>query len=38
LSIRGAPKPIAHSEPPSPTTLPKGFRKGELWFDYVIKL
>lgn len=38
LSIKGAPHPIAHSEPPSPSTLPKGFSKGDLWFDYVIKL
>ena len=38
LPIDGAPKPIRHSKPPSPTTMPKGFRKGDLWFDYTIKL
>jgi beta-lactamase superfamily II metal-dependent hydrolase len=38
LSVEGAPGPIAHAEPPSPSMLPKGFRKGDLWFDYVIKL
>jgi beta-lactamase superfamily II metal-dependent hydrolase len=38
LSIKGAPGPIAHSEPTSPSTFPKGFHKGDLWFDYVIKL
>jgi hypothetical protein len=38
LPISGAPEPSAHSEPPSPSTFPKGFHKGDLWFDYVIKL
>ena len=38
LSIKGAPKPKANSEPPSPSTLPNGFRKGDLWIDYIIKL
>jgi beta-lactamase superfamily II metal-dependent hydrolase len=38
LPIKGAPKPITDSKPPSPTTMPKGFRRGDLWFDYTIKL
>jgi beta-lactamase superfamily II metal-dependent hydrolase len=38
LSISGAPGPIAGAEPPTPSTFPKEFQKGDLWFDYVIKL
>jgi beta-lactamase superfamily II metal-dependent hydrolase len=38
LSIEGAPRPMADAEPPTPSTFPKEFQKGDLWFDYVIKL
>lgn len=38
LSVEGAPRPLAHAEPSSPSNMPKGFIKGDLWFDYVIKL
>ena len=34
LSIKGIPRPKANSEPPSPSILPNGFRKGDLWIDY----
>lgn len=37
LSIKGAPVPLADAEP-HPSKLPEGFREGELWFDYIIKL
>jgi beta-lactamase superfamily II metal-dependent hydrolase len=38
LSVEGAPRPLADAKPPSPSNMPKGFSKGDLWFDYVIKL
>jgi beta-lactamase superfamily II metal-dependent hydrolase len=38
LSVEGAPRPLADAKPPSPSNMPKGFSKGGLWFDYVIKL
>jgi beta-lactamase superfamily II metal-dependent hydrolase len=38
LPIKGAPRPIENAEPPFPSKLPKGFSKGDLWFDYVINL
>jgi hypothetical protein len=38
LSIKGAPKPIPHSKPASPSALPKDFVKGDFWFDYMIKV
>jgi beta-lactamase superfamily II metal-dependent hydrolase len=38
LPIEGAPKPTPHSKPSSPSALPKGFSKGDFWFDYVIKI
>ena len=38
LSIDDAPRPMADAEPPTPSTFPKEFQKGDLWFDYVIKL
>jgi beta-lactamase superfamily II metal-dependent hydrolase len=38
LSINGAPRPMAGAQPPTPSTIPKEFQKGDLWFDYVIKL
>jgi beta-lactamase superfamily II metal-dependent hydrolase len=38
LSINGAPIPMAGAQPPTPSTIPKEFQKGDLWFDYVIKL
>jgi hypothetical protein len=38
LSVEGAPEPLAHAEPPSPSKMPTGFTKGDFWFDYVVKL
>lgn len=38
LSRKDAPGPIEHSEPPSPSNMPKGFSKGDFWIDYEIKL
>jgi beta-lactamase superfamily II metal-dependent hydrolase len=38
LSVEGAPKPLADAAPPLPSKLPKGFSKGDLWFDYIIEL
>jgi beta-lactamase superfamily II metal-dependent hydrolase len=36
LPIEGAPKPLPHSVPEMPSELPEGFKKGDLWFDYII--
>ena len=38
LPIKDAPAPIKNAEPQFPSKLPEGFSKGDLWFDYVIKL
>jgi beta-lactamase superfamily II metal-dependent hydrolase len=38
LSVEGAPRPLADAQPPSPSMLPKGFSKGDVWFDYVITI
>ena len=38
LPVDGAPAPMANAEPPTPSSIPKEFQKGDLWFDYVIKL
>lgn len=38
LSIEGAPEPLPDTMPVQPSKLPEGFRKGDLWFDYIIKI
>lgn len=38
LEINKAPAPLAGTSPPMPPTLPKGFIKGDFWFDYLIEL
>lgn len=38
LSVEGAPKPLPKTVPTLPSKLPEGFSKGDLWFDYVIKV
>jgi beta-lactamase superfamily II metal-dependent hydrolase len=38
LSVEGAPEPLPDTVPLQPSKLPKGFTKGELWFDYVIEI
>jgi hypothetical protein len=38
LKLDGAPDPSPGTEPPLPSSLPKGFEKGPLWIDYYIQL
>jgi len=38
LSIQDAPKPSTNAEPPTPSTFPEDFQKGDFWIDYVIQL
>ena len=38
LAIEGAPEPLPDTVPVQPSKLPEGFTKGDLWFDYVIKI
>lgn len=38
VEISNAPKPLAGTAPPVPSTLPDGFSKGELWLDYLIQV
>jgi ribonuclease BN (tRNA processing enzyme) len=38
LDVDGAPRPLPNAEPKSPTKLPRGFQRGDVWFDYVIEL
>jgi hypothetical protein len=38
LSVQGAPKPLPDAVPTVPSKLPKGFSKGDLWFDYNIEI
>ena len=38
LSIEGAPEPLPDTMPEQPSKLPEGFKKGDLWFDYLIKV
>jgi beta-lactamase superfamily II metal-dependent hydrolase len=38
LPVEGAPKPLAKAVPTMPSKLPEGFSRGDLWFDYVIKV
>lgn len=37
IKVKGAPV-LKNTPPPVPTTLPKGFVKGDFWFDYLIKV
>lgn len=37
LDMDNAPKPLASAQPLPPSELPKGFNKGDFWFDYVIR-
>ncbi|MDV3277385.1 MAG: MBL fold metallo-hydrolase [Nitrososphaerales archaeon] len=34
----GLPKPMADATPPIPPKLPKGFSKGDFWFDYLVQV
>jgi beta-lactamase superfamily II metal-dependent hydrolase len=38
LSVEGAPEPLPDTVPIQPSKLPEGFKKGDLWFDYIIKI
>jgi beta-lactamase superfamily II metal-dependent hydrolase len=38
LSVEGAPEPLPDTAPLQPSKLPKGFTKGDVWFDYVIEI
>jgi beta-lactamase superfamily II metal-dependent hydrolase len=38
LDIDNAPKPLAGAQPLPPSKLPKGFYKGDCWYDYKIDL
>jgi beta-lactamase superfamily II metal-dependent hydrolase len=38
LSVDGAPEPLPDTVPVQPSKLPEGFKKGDLWFDYIIKI
>jgi beta-lactamase superfamily II metal-dependent hydrolase len=38
LSVEGAPEPLPDTVPVQPSKLPEGFKKGDLWFDYIIKI
>ena len=38
LSVEGAPEPLPDTVPVQPSKLPEGFTKGDLWFDYIIKI
>src|ERR1051325_2509882 len=37
LKLQGAPGPLAGAAPKLPSTLPKGFSQGALWYDYLIR-
>jgi hypothetical protein len=37
IKVKGAPA-LKNTPPAVPTTLPKGFVKGDFWFDYLIKV
>lgn len=37
LPVKGAPVPAKDSAPAEPVSLPNGFTKGPLWFDYVMR-
>jgi metallo-beta-lactamase superfamily protein len=36
IEVEGAPDPSPETAPPKPQNLPKGFRSGPLWIDYLI--
>ncbi len=36
IKVSNAPEPSAHATPPEPVENPKGFNKGEFWYDYEI--
>lgn len=38
ISVPGGPSPSTGAEPQEPSTLPEGFIKGQLWFDYMINV
>jgi hypothetical protein len=38
LPIKGAPKSLPLARSSSPSMLPKGFTKGDFWFDYTLEL
>jgi hypothetical protein len=38
LPVTGAPKPLHRATSSLPSKLPKGFTKGDFWFDYTIEL
>jgi hypothetical protein len=38
LPIKGVPKSLPLARSSSPSTLPKGFTKGDFWFDYTLEL
>ncbi len=38
LPVKGAPSPALKTAPTQPATLPAGFAKGALWFDYTLSV
>lgn len=38
LAVAKAPVPASNTAPDEPSALPRGFSKGELWFDYILPI
>ncbi len=37
IKLDNAPEPLKNTSPPMPGKIPKGFKQGDFWYDYIIK-